>query len=114
MPDEQTPQATAPVAKKSDDNLMAALSYVGFIAVVILFVKKDSDFVQFHAKQGLVLFVGEVGLWVLGTVTWYLGFIWSLVGLVFLIVSIIGIIKAWSGERYRIPVVADIADKINL
>jgi uncharacterized membrane protein len=109
------PVQPAPPAKAGgDDNLMAALSYISIISVVMLFVKKDSDYVQFHAKQGTVLFVGEVVIWVLNMFTWFLFFIWGLLGLVFFIASIIGFIKAYSGERYRMPVVADIADKIKI
>ena len=107
-------QPAAPAKAGGDDNLMAALSYISFVSVVMLFVKKDSDYVQFHAKQGVVLFVGEVVIWVLNMFTWFLFFIWGLLGLVLFIASIIGFIKAYSGERYRMPVVADIADKIKI
>lgn len=114
QPTQPAPAQPAPAAKASDDNLMAALSYVSVLAVVMLLVKKDSDYVKFHAKQGVVLFAGEVIYWFVSYFTWFLFFIWWIVGLVLLIVSIIGFIKALSGERYRIPVVADLADKINI
>lgn len=114
QPAQPVPAQPAPAAKTSDDNLMAALSYVSVLAVVMLLVKKDSDYVKFHAKQGVVLFIGEVIYWVVSAFTWFLFFIWWILGLVFLIVSIIGFIKAFSGERYRIPVVADLADKFNI
>ncbi len=115
-----TPQATeptpaAPAAKGGgDDNLIAAISYIGVIAVVILLVKKDSEYVQFHAKQATVLFIGEIAVWVLGMVTWFLFFIWGLVWLVFLVVSIVGFIQALGGNKYKMPVVGDLAEKVNL
>jgi uncharacterized membrane protein len=105
----------APAAKSGgDDNLMGAISYIGIIAVVMLLVKKDSEYVQFHAKQGTVLFIGEVILGIVGTFIWVLFFVWGLVWLVFLLASIIGFIKALSGEKYKLPVVGDLADKINI
>ena len=51
--------------KKSDDNMqemttlhertIAALSYVGFFAIVPFYLKKDSKFCRFHGKQGMLL-----------------------------------------------------------
>ena len=108
------PAQAAPAAKGSDDNLMAALSYIFLLSVVMLLVKKDSDYVQFHAKQGTVLFIGEVILGVVGSFTWFLFYLWDLVWLLFVIVSIIGFYRAYRGERYRLPVVADLADKIKI
>ncbi|OGY24789.1 MAG: hypothetical protein A2126_04905 [Candidatus Woykebacteria bacterium GWB1_45_5] len=108
------PAQAAPAAKGSDDNLMAALSYIFLLSVVMLLVKKDSDYVQFHAKQGTVLFIGEVILGVVGSFTWFLFVLWDLVWVLFVIVSIIGFYRAYRGERYRLPVVADLADKIKI
>ena len=114
LPEETSAPAPAPAKSGGDDNLMAALSYISIISIVMLLVKKDSDYVQFHAKQGVILFIGEVVLWVLSAVLWFLFFIWWIIGLVFFVASIIGFIKAYGGERYRLPVVGDLAGKINL
>ncbi len=119
MPEETSAPAPepspAPAAKSGgDDNLMGAISYIGIIAVVMLLVKKDSEYVRFHAKQGTVLFIGEVVLWVLQILAWFLFFVWGLVWLVLLLASIIGFIKAFSGEKYKLPVIGDLADKIKL
>ena len=111
LPEENVP---ATVGAKSDENLTAALSYISIIAVVILLTKKDSDFVQFHARQGLVLFIGEVVLWLVSMFAWSLFYVVSLVSLIFLVASIVGFIKALGGERYRLPVVADLADQVKL
>ena len=114
-PSVQQPTQPAPPAKAGgDDNLMAALSYISIISVVMLFVKKDSDYVQFHAKQGTVIFIGEIILGVVSSFTWFLFYLWNLVWLVFVIASVIGFIKAYRGERYQMPVVADIANKIKI
>lgn len=94
--------------------MIAALSYIGVISVVVLFAKKDSEFAQFHAKQGVVLFAGEIILYALFMILGFLFFVWWLVSLVFLVASIMGFIKAHGGERYNLPVIGDIASKINL
>ena len=90
----------------SDSNLMAALSYVWIISIVMMIVKKDDKFVVFHAKQGLILFIASfVGV---------IPFIGWAIWIVVVIMDIIGFIKALSGEKYKIPVVGDIAEKIKL
>ncbi len=90
----------------SDSNLMAALSYVWVLSIVMLIVKKDDEFVKFHAKQGLILFILSF-IGVIPVIGW-------LVWLVVVVLDIVGFIKALSGERYKVPVVGDLADKINV
>jgi len=92
-------------APKSDSNLMAALSYVWILSVVMLVIKKDDEFVKFHAKQGLILFICSfIGIIpIIGWVIW--------LGVV--IMMIIGFVKALSGERYKVPLIGDLAAKLN-
>jgi uncharacterized membrane protein len=95
-----------PTSTNSDSNLMAALSYVWILSVVMLIIKKDDEFVKFHARQGLILFIASfVG--VIPFIGWF-------IGLIVVVLDIVGFIKALSGERYKVPVVGDIAEKINL
>jgi fumarate reductase subunit D len=88
---------------REQDKIQLILAYLGILALVPYLTVKDSDFVKFHAKQGLVLTV--IGGVILSTIT--CGFFTP----VYLVVSVIGIIKSLKGERWRIPVVADLADK---
>ena len=115
MAEEET---SAPVPAQSsvggDDKLVAAISYIGIISVIVLLVKKDSDYVQFHAKQGTALFILEVVWMVITTFLWFLLFVTWTLWLVFLAATVIGFIKAYSGERYKMPLVGDLAKKINL
>ena len=93
--------------KTSDSNLMAALSYLWLLSVVMLVVKKDDPFVLFHAKQGLVLFIVSIALWFIPVLGW-------LLQLAIFVMVIIGFIKALSGEKYQLPVVGMVAEKINI
>ncbi|MFA5052086.1 MAG: DUF4870 domain-containing protein [Patescibacteria group bacterium] len=93
-------------AGAQDSNLMAALSYVWILSVIMLILKKDDEFVKFHAKQGLILFlISFVG--VIPVIGW---FVWIIV----VIAMIIGFIKALSGERFKVPLVGDLAEKIHM
>ena len=41
---------------RDQDKVMLILSYLGLLSLIPLLTVKDSDYVKFHAKQGLVLF----------------------------------------------------------
>ena len=115
MAEEEKQPAQASGGSGGDDNLMAALSYLGILVIVPLLVKKDSAYVKGHAKQGLVLLIAEV---VFGFIAWLLVFIpvigWLIevvVWLFFLIMIIMGVTKALSGETWTMPVFGSLAEK---
>jgi fumarate reductase subunit D len=96
---------------RDQDKIMLVLAYLGILALIPLLTVKDSDFVKWHAKQGLVLGLGG------GIVATIIGMI-PVIGLVscllmpaILVLCVMGIIKAMGGQRWRIPLVADLADK---
>ncbi len=86
---------------------MAAISYLWIASILMLVMKKDDPFVQFHAKQGTVIFLGSLILWFIPVLGWILN-------IFALIAMIIGFMKAYAGEKYKMPVVGDLAEKINL
>lgn len=93
-----------------ENRAITYLSYLGFLFLVPMLVKKDSKFAQFHAKQGLVLtvacFIGSFLIPVFG-----LGL---LVYLGVLILSIMGLLSVNNGEMKKLPLVGDLAKKINI
>ncbi len=89
---------------------VAALSYIWVLCLVPLLTKKRSKFAQFHAKQGLILFIAEiVGVFIF----WIPVFGWA-IAIVLLVVSIMGVLKALNGEWWKIPYVYDLSKKFNL
>jgi uncharacterized membrane protein len=61
-PQEEEIKQDASVKEESIDEMttlhertIAALSYVGFLAIVPFYLKKDSKFCRFHGKQGLLV-----------------------------------------------------------
>ena len=85
---------------------VSALSYVWILFLIPLLLKRKSDFAQFHAKQGLVLFL----LWFL-TLIPVLGFV---LFLLLITISVISIIKTLNGEWFEIPLVYEWSQKFNL
>ena len=102
---------------------MLVLAYFGIFALIPFLTVKDSDYVKWHAKQGLTfagtVIVAEIALGIVMTILTMvihaLGVLFScmmpLVGLGILGTSIYCMVKAFAGERWRIPVVADLAEK---
>lgn len=90
-----------------DEKLLAALSYIYLLSFIILLIKRDSVFVQFHAKQGVVLCLISIVLWFVPILGWFLNFL-------VLVAIIFGFVVALNGSRWRMPVIGDLAEKIRL
>lgn len=103
--DEKKEDVTSQQLDARDNKLWALLSYLGALVVLPLLFKKESAFVQFHAKQGIVI----LGGWVLGWLPF--GFVFAIAAIVF---SIVGIISVLKGEKKVLPVIGELAEKINL
>ena len=97
-----------------EGRFFAVISYIGFLCILALLLKKDNKFSIHHAKQGLVLFVFESAVFILSIIP-LLGWLLGWLGFVlFFLFSVWGMLEASGGKYSRLPVVADIADKIIL
>ena len=104
-----------------ENKVLAAISYLSILVLIPLLVKKDSRFVREHAKQGLVLFIAEIVLWIVDLIfAWIpvLGLIVSIlvrIGFVAIgIVSLMGFIYALMGKFWKIPVIYDWAQNLKV
>ena len=94
--------------------LFGVLAYLGILVLIPLLLKKDDDFIHWHAKQGLVLLIAYVVVWVftmIPVIGWILGPIISLVLFVF---AIIAIIQVLMGNQWQLPLLGKYADKFNV
>jgi uncharacterized membrane protein len=97
-----------------DGKFFAVISYVSFLCIITLLLKKDNKFALYHAKQGLVLFVMEVAAFILSIIP-FLGWLIGIFGYaLFLLVSLWGIMQAGLGISSRIPVITEISEKVIL
>jgi fumarate reductase subunit D len=116
-PQEQQPQKSPLQAignepVREQDKIMLVLAYLGILCLIPLITVKDSPPVQWHAKQGLVLNLGGfLVLFVVGFVPVLGQAVGCLGSIAILVLDILAITKALKGERWRVPVVADLADK---
>ena len=92
--------------------LMATLSYLGVLCFAPLLTARDDGFVQFHARQGLVIWIwGMVALFLLHLPIvgkWVFGF--SSMGV--LAFSALGIASVVCQRAWKLPLVSWVADRL--
>ncbi|PJE76868.1 hypothetical protein COV05_01575 [Candidatus Uhrbacteria bacterium CG10_big_fil_rev_8_21_14_0_10_48_16] len=97
-----------------DDRLFAAIGYLGILCLVPLLLKKDSAFAQHHGKQGLVILLAWLVLWV-GNIIPILGqIVWTLGTLALLILIILGMINALQGKMWEMPFLGKYAKDLKI
>src|SRR6266446_1672219 len=106
------------------NQVVAAAAYLlGFVTGILFLYLEPYDkdeFVRFHARQSIAFSVAVIAINIVASVfiqIFYFSFLGRLLGgllwLVDLALAIMWVFlmwKAYSGDRYRIPYVADIAD----
>lgn len=117
------------VAEKSstglDANVAAALSYLlGLITGIVFYaIEKDSRFVKFHAMQSILVSLGVIVVWVVYVVlanvlAWIpilgwiaLALLWAVIAIGALVLWIVLMLKAFQGERFKLPWFGDMAER---
>jgi uncharacterized membrane protein len=106
------------------DRVLLVFAYLGPLAVVSL-VASRREFVKWHAKQGLVLslIVAAIYLVILRPLIHLSVHLWSglaelfwamawLVAFGALVMVLMCVIRGLEGERFRVPIVGDLADRL--
>jgi uncharacterized membrane protein len=123
------PPPPAPIVAASgqmDEKLAGLLCYVfGWVTGIIFYIIDKRRFVRFHAAQSIVVFAGiHIVYFILGAFLGFsmfagglgsfsLGFIlYPIIGLVSFILWILLMVKAYQGQKFRVPIAADLAEKI--
>ena len=108
MEEVKTVQAEASDSEK----LFAFLSYVFFFGILIYRSKKDSDYVQFHAKQGMILFILSLFNFILMAIPVLGWLLIPLINLAALILFVIGANNALLGKTQKLPIIGQCANII--
>ncbi len=95
-------QPSSPETPDSIDILknkdIAAFSYVWIMSILIYFSRKDSKFVQYHSRQGIVLFLMTIPLSFIPYIGRYVVFL-AVAGM------LLGFINAAGGQTRDVPLV---------
>lgn len=80
--------------------------------LILYLIETKSSFVRFHAAQSVIVFGG---LTIVTTILNFIPFIgWAInafLGIVALVLWLVLMIKAYQGERYKLPVAGDLAEQ---
>jgi len=97
-----------------ENKAMAAIGYLGILFLIPLLAKKDSPFAQYHAKQGLVLFVFGIIISFIAAIP-VVGWMVSGVGwILVLILFIMGLMNALGGKTQPLPVIGKYGENIKI
>ena len=106
-----------------EDKVMLVFSYLWVLALVPFMVTRR-DYVRWHAKQGLILcgvacvaflgviFVGAILATLTKVFAWLFAFVLINLGLLYMALAIVCMIKAMRGERWAIPFLGDLVERI--
>jgi uncharacterized membrane protein len=105
------PQGSPAPAPAAQDNstLMGILAYIGILVLIPLLAAKGNAFVQYHVKQGLVLLILEVAVYIIGMMVYGLWMIIPLVNLGLIVLSIFGIVNVINKKQTEVPLVGQFA-----
>jgi uncharacterized membrane protein len=94
------------------NKVMALLAYILFF--IPLLAAKDSPFAKFHANQGLILFLTNLGIWIISLILDFIPVIGFIIGIVAMlahigvvILAVIGILNAVNGKSERLPLIGN-------
>jgi len=97
-----------------DPKVAALLSYLaGWVTGLIFFlIEKEDKYVRFHAMQSIITFGALTVLSIIAMAIPVIGLIISmLIYPVSLVLWILLMIKAYQGEKYKLPIIGDMAEK---
>lgn len=99
-----------------DPKVSALLAYLlGIVGGIVFYAISKDSFVRFHAMQSIMFFVAVGILWAVSFALIFIipffSYVQWLVSLGVTTVWIIMMIKSYAGEKYKLPVIGDMAEK---
>jgi len=97
-----------------EPNVAGLLCYVlGWVSGIIFFIlEKENKLVRFHALQSIIVFgVITVASALLTWIPVFGGFFGTVIGIITFILWVVLMVKAYQGEKYKIPWAGDFAEK---
>ena len=138
-PGNNPPSGTATTGSGLDPKIAAALSYIWIVGLVFFFIEKENRFVRFHALQSIIFGIANMVIMMvlavfaviltfafgiggamvggaLGSLVsllvWLVWLIFWLLGLLFFVGLILAAVKAYQGQKFKLPIIGNMAEKI--
>lgn len=97
---------------------MAMISYLGILWIVPLLTESKKDpFVKYHIKQGIILTIAGVVVWIIAMLIPYIAFflamiIIPLLDLALFVLVVVGIVNAAGGKQVPLPLIGSLASNL--
>ncbi len=94
--------------------VMGLISYLWILFIIPLLAKRKDEFVHFHAKQGLVLFLSSIAVMIFTVIPfigWVIGPILMLVLVVFWIIALINVLMK---RTWKMPLLGEWSQRLDL
>ena len=94
-------------------NVAGLLCYLaGFVTGIIFYlIEKDNKFVRFHAMQSCITFGAVFVLQIFFVAMPIFIFLLPILSIGSLILWIVLMVKAYQGEKFKLPIIGDVAEK---
>ena len=98
-------------------NIAGLLCYVaGWISGLVFYlIEKENKLVRFHAMQSIITFGGLTVFWivlgVLSSIFWPFWILYGPIWILSVVLWVVLMIKAYQGEKYKLPKIGDVAEK---
>lgn len=110
--------AAPPASGEQNSRTLAAVAYIlTFVTGLIIYfiAPKDDKYARWHAIQaiglGVAWIVLSIIISILDAILPFFGLLSTLLWLAVVIVIVILAVKAYQGQKIRLPIIADMADK---
>jgi len=87
----------------------AALAYLPLVCLIPLFLNRENEYIQKHARQGFLLFIVELLALLLK-----INAFWNLVIIICLATAVVGALGILLKGEIRIPFLADLGERIKI
>ena len=92
--------------------ILALMSYLGVLSLVPLVMNRNDPYVQFHARQGVVLWMWEVLAIYTLLIPAVGSFFFRFSSIACLFLSVIGVLSVMLGRAWKFPIIGDWASKL--
>ena len=98
----------------SEDTIYGVISYLWILCLIPILMKKKSEFIKFHSRQGFILLIIEIALGVIGIIPLIGQIIYALGMILCTVLSIVCIVQVLTGKKWAIPVLSKLVDKVRV
>ena len=89
----------------SKEKVLAILSYFSILFILPIFLTPDSKFAKYHANQGLLLFIANALVGLLGIIPLVGDVLSSIGGVASLVLFILGLVSAAKEDIKPLPII---------